>query len=62
MSIENAIQNTSLNERAKGAFKRARRWLETPNRNLKGKAPEEFAKTPSGFELVKELPKTGPME
>jgi uncharacterized protein (DUF2384 family) len=48
--------------RATGSLQKARRWLETPNRNLNGKTPEEVAKTPSGFELVKALLKTGPME
>jgi uncharacterized protein (DUF2384 family) len=48
--------------RAKGSLQKARSWLETPNRNLNGKTPEEVAKTPAGFELVKELLKTGPME
>jgi uncharacterized protein (DUF2384 family) len=41
--------------RAKGSLQNARRWLEIPNRNLNGQTPEEVAKTPVGFGLVKAL-------
>lgn len=40
---------------AKGSLLAARRWLDTPNQALSGRMPEEVAKTPEGFEQVRQL-------
>ena len=40
---------------AKGSLLAARRWLDTPNQALGGRMPEEVAKTPEGFEQVRQL-------
>ena len=41
--------------KAKGSRLAARRWLDTPNQALGGRMPEEVAKTPEGFEQVRQL-------
>lgn len=41
--------------KAHGTLLRARQWLEAPNATLDGLTPETVAKTPEGFERVKQL-------
>lgn len=51
-----------LGVRAKGSLQRSAPLVGDTQPETNGKTPEEFSKTPAGFELVKELLKTWPME
>jgi uncharacterized protein (DUF2384 family) len=52
---ERLAELDSLAFKAMGTLLKARRWLDAPNAELSGLAPEEVAKTPEGFARVKEL-------
>ena len=52
---ERLAELDNLAFKAKGSLLKARRWLDAPQKRLGGLSPEEAAKSPEGFEQVKQL-------